>query len=326
MSTPSHALAWSAICLVLCGTALPLAAQDRVDIARQTSVETNPGLPRGQDVGGTGLTGESAPPMEGDEEFGVQRIMYRRSNWEPFAVSLDLGVHYTDNVALVDRGEEDDVFLRSGLRASYTPQLKGGLFFTSSAGTEIYRYNDASFFDFDLLSADAGLLYATPQQGTVFDPIFADVVSHLLYRYYQISEPWRWGENDFDNHSLVAGVQKTWRISRGHQAWLGLNADWSLDASEDEPRRDEYSATAGYRVKWTASFESSVLYRAALYDYEMFGRDDVNQVVALDLAWHLTDWLTATASASATFNDSDEDVFDYDAFTTGVTLGLQVRW
>ncbi|MFN0126806.1 MAG: hypothetical protein ACKV19_09005 [Verrucomicrobiales bacterium] len=326
MRTPFFDCFWGALCFGSLALSGPVLGQVRVDAARQAATTTDPALVRGPEAAGLGLTGEVAPPMEGDEEFGVQRIMYRRSNWEPFAVSLDLGVNYTNNVALVDRGEEDDFFLRSGLRASYTPQLKGGLFFMASAGTEVYRYNDASFFDFDMLSLDTGLLYATPQQGTVFDPIFGDVVAHLLYRYYRISEPWRWGDNDFDNHSVAVGVQKTWRISRGHQAWLGLNADWSLEASEPEPRRDEYSATLGYRIKWTSALESSLIYRAGYYGYEEFGRDDVNQIVALDVAWKLTDWLTATASASATFNDSDEDFFDYDAFNTGVTLGLEVRW
>ncbi len=305
----------------------PLAAQVRVDAARQAAAATaEPAPARDAAAAGAGLTGEVAPPMEGDDEFGVQRIMYRRSNWEPFSASLDLGVFHTDNVALVDRGEEDDFFLKTGVRASYTPQIKGGLFFTSSAGWDIYRYDDASFFDFDLLSLNAGLLYATPQQGTVFDPVFGDVVAHLLYRYYRIAEPWRPGDDDFDNHSVAVGAQKTWRLSRGHQIWLGLNADWSLDASDPEPRRDEYSATLGYRVKWTSAIETDLIYRAAWYDYEEFGREDANQVVALDLTWKLTDWLAATASVSGSFNNSDVDFFDYNAFTTGVTLGLAVRW
>jgi len=312
--------------LMLAAAGPPARAQARVDVARQSSTESQLATPRGQEGAGGALTGEVAPPMEGDDEFGVQRILYRRSNWEPFAVSLDFGVHYTDNVALVDRAEEGDTFFRSAFRASYTPQLKGGWFFTASAGTEVYRYDDASFFDFDLLSFDTGFLYATPQQGTIFDPVFGDVVAHVLYRYYRISEPWEWGNQDFDNHSLAVGAQKTWRISRGHQAWIGLNADWSLEASDAAPRRDEYSATAGYRIKWTSAIETSLLYRAAYYDYDSFGRDDVNQIVAFDLSWRLTDWLTAVASVSAVFNDSDTDVFDYDALTTGATLSFAVRW
>jgi hypothetical protein len=303
-----------------------LRAQARVDAARQTAASGVTPMARADQPIAGGAPGELAPKMEGDAEYGVQRILYRRSNWEPFSVNFDIGGNYTNNVALVDRGKLDDFFLRSSVHASYTPQIKGGLFFSASVGEETYRYAEADFFDFDLLSFDAGLLYATPQQGTVFDPIFGDLLTYLRYSFYRISEPWHWGDDIFDNHSIVAGFQKTWRISRGHQAYFGVNADWSVDASDQAPRRDEYSAFVGYRIKWTADLESNVMYRAALYDYELFGRSDFNQVVGLGLTYRFTDWLSANASFSAIFNNSDRNVFDYDAINTGVMLALQVKW
>jgi hypothetical protein len=312
--------------LSLFGTQEIVWGQVRVDAARGAAAQgTAPLTPADQPAGG-GALGELAPKMEGDSEYGVQRILYRRSNWEPFNVSFDIGVNYTDNVALVDRPKVDDFFLRSSVHASYTPQITGGLFFNAAVGTEIYRYADLDFFDFDLLSFDAGFLYATPQQGTIFDPIFGDLITYLRYSFYRISEPWDWGEDLFDNHSIVAGFQKTWRISRGHQAYFGVNADWSVDASDQAPRRDEYSAYVGYKIKWTADLESNVMYRAALYDYELFGRSDFNQLIGLGLTYRFTDWLSATASFSAVFNESDRNVFDYESINTGVLLAVQARW
>jgi hypothetical protein len=298
----------------------------RADAARQTSAQTS--MPRSTSAGSpvTEAPSQLAPKMEGDSEYGVQKILYRRSNAEPFSVTLDLGYYYTDNVALVDFAKVDDFFLRSGLRAAYTPQLKGGLFFTAAAGSEVYRYADSSFFDFDLLSFDTGLLYATPQQGTWYDPLFGDLVSYLRYSIYRISEPWDWSEDVFDNQSIVAGFQKTWRISRGNQIYAGVNADWSFDASQPAPQRDEYSAYVGYKVKWTADLESNLVYRAALYDYSELDRSDFNQIISLGMNYRITDWLGANASFSATFNDSDRNQFDYDALNTGLMVALQAKW
>ena len=267
-----------------------------------------------------------APKMEGDAEFGVQKILYRRSNWEPFTYRFDLSGNYTSNVALVPNGEQEDWYLRSGMLFSYTPQLKGGLFFSTTVSDQIYRYADATFFDFDLLQADAGLIYATPQQGTIYDPIFGDTISYLRYAYYRIAEPWDWGENDFDNHSIAAGVQKTWRFSRGHHAYLGLMGDWSIKASDDLPRRDEYTSYLGYRIKWTAEFETNLQYRLAWYDYDSFGRDDLNHTVTLGAEYKFTDWFRAGAYVSGTFNNSDRSAFDYDVFNTGVALAVVVNW
>ncbi len=308
------------------GLSHPLSAQVPADSARARSSQTLRAPEISTDGPSQAAPGEVAPKMEGDSEYGVQKILYRRSNPEPFNVSLDLGYYYTDNVALVERGKQDDFFLRSGLRLSYTPQLKGNLFFSTSAGSEVYRYHDASFFDFDLLSFDAGLLHATPRQGTAYDPLFADVVSWLRYSFYRISEPWDWGDSVFDNHSIVLGFQKTWRISRGHQLFAGANADWSLDAGEPLPQRDEYSVFAGYKVKWTPDLESNLVYRAASNEYQEFDRSDINQVVSLGLTYQFNDWLAATGSFSAVFNDSDRSAFDYESLNTGVTLVLTARW
>ncbi len=325
MPTTSRPPTAAALALTFLLAAGSSSAQNRVDAARQASTPGSDAILTDGATTGTGPS-ELAPKMEGDSEFGVQRIIYRRSNWEPFSVNFDLGAYYTSNVALVDQGAEDDFFLRSGLRLGWTPQIKGGLFFSTSVGDDIYRYADATFFDFDLLSADAGFIYATPQQGTAFDPLLGDLITYVRYSYYRIADPWNWGDDVFDNHSIVAGFQKTWRISRGHQAYFGVNADWSIDASRPEPQRDEYSAFVGYRIKWTSALESNLSYRAAWYDYEAYGRDDFNQVVALGLTWKFNDWVSLNASVSGTFNNSDINALDYEAFNTGVTLAVQAKW
>lgn len=303
-------------------------AQSSIDSAR-AAVDQSFEAPRGAPAASSDKgvqAGDFAPAMEGDEEFGVQRILYRRSNWEPFTFRYDLMGNYTSNVALSSRGEEDDFFLRTGALFNYTPQITGGLFFTGSAAAHTYRYAEASFFDFDLLQADAGLLYATPQQGTAFDPLLGDLTTSLRYGYYRITDTWEWDDALFDNHSLLLNVHKVWRLSRGHQAYAGLGADWSLDASSELARRDEYSAYVGYRIKWTASLETSLQYRAAWYDYSRFGRDDFNQIVALSAEYRFNDWLRAAAYLSGTFNNSDREVFDYEAFGAGLGLALVVTW
>ena len=73
-------------------------------------------------------------------EFGEAPILYRRSNWEPFSVRLDLDVNYTSNATLAPSGEIDDVFFREALTLSYTPQIKGRFFgdFLFRQATHVY--------------------------------------------------------------------------------------------------------------------------------------------------------------------------------------------
>lgn len=305
-----------------------LRAQDRVEAARETSLQTTPGVAvegRPGEAAGEGAV-EMAQPMEGDEEFGVQRILYRRANWEPWGVGFNFGGFYTSNVALADRGEENDFFLQSGLSLSYTPQIKGGLFARAGLSEQIFRYADADVFDFDLLRAQAGVLYAFPRSGTAYDPLLGDLLLFADYNYYRISEPWKWGDDNFDNHSVSLGAQKIWRFSRGHSLAFGLTGDWSLEASRPEPRRDEYAAVLAWRVKWTGALESTAAYRAAIYDYRDGDRTDFNQVLSLGLEYKITDWLSANANISGIFNNSDREQLDYKSLNTGVSVFFSSTW
>lgn len=304
-------------------------AQVRVDAARGAAAQTDVASGQaGPGEGGTptSQTGEEAPKMEGDEEYGVQKILYKRSNWDPWSFRFDFGGSYTSNVALVDRGEIDDWFLQSGITLGYVPQIKGGLFARTMVSDQIFRYSANDFFDFDLLRAQAGLLYAFPRAGTAWDPLLGNLVLYADYNYYRIAEPWDWGDDSFDNHSISIGGDKTWRFSRGHSIVAGVNADWSLDASRPEPQRDEYTAYVAYKVKWTGNIESTLAYRAGLYDYSHQDRRDFNQIVSLGLEYRITDWLRLNTTVSGTFNNSDRSVYDYKALNTGVFASLIATW
>lgn len=268
----------------------------------------------------------TAPAMEGDEEYGVQKILYRRSNWDPWTFRFDFGGSYTSNVALVDKAEVDDFYLQSGVTLAYIPQIKGGLFARVLLSNQIFRYNDADFFDFDLLRAQAGLLYAFPRAGTPWDPLLGNVVVYADYNFYRVAQPWDWGDSDFDNHSITVGADKTWRFSRGHSLTAGLAGDWSVDANRPEPQRDEYTAYVAYKVKWTSSLESTLAYRAAIYDYSEADRTDFNQIVSLGLEYRLTDWLRFNTTVSGSFNNSDREIYDYKALNTGVFASLVMNW
>lgn len=316
--------------LLLLALSLPAAlqAQNRADTARgaaaQSNFSGNAALPDGGASGSS--TGETAPALEGDEEYGVQKVLYKRSNWEPWSFRFDFGGSYTSNVALVDKGEVDDFYLQSGVTLGYVPQIKGGLFGRAVVSDQIYRYDEADAFDFDLLRAQAGFLYAFPRAGTSFDPLLGNLVLSVDYNFYRIAEPWDWSSESFDNHSIALGADKTWRFSRGHSLTAGLAADWSLDASRPQPQRDEYTAYLAYKVKWTSNLESTLAYRAAIYDYSEVDRSDFNQIVSLGMECKIRDWLRLNTAVAGTFNNSDRTAFDYNSFNAGVFCSLVATW
>lgn len=306
----------------------PAAAQVPANAAREAGTAADIGRRLRVDPNAADATGASefAPKLDGDEEYGVQRILYKRSNWEPWSYRSDMGGGYTSNVALTPRNTEDDFFFQNSHMLGYTPQLGGGWFLRTAVGLQSFRYDQADLFDFDMLRGEIGPMYAFPRQGTAYDPLLGDLLLYANYNYYRITEPWEWDDVGFDNHGLGVGAEKTYRITRGQKLILGLGADLSIAANRDEPRRHEYAAGASYVVDWTESLQTSLAYRFAWYDYDTFGREDANQIASLNVEYKVTDWFRINASVSGIFNESNLGAFDYDAFNTGLSIAGVINW
>ena len=250
-------------------------------------------------------------------EYGEQVILSRKSNWQPWVFGTRLGASYTDNVALVPDGLLDDWYFEGALYGKYTPKIAGNLFGDTSVEQSFYRYDEFSVLDFDLFQSDVGLIYAAQD--------FYDIMFFAHYGYYRIMDS-GFGDAIFQNHSGVIGAQKVFRLSRGHQAYVGVGADLSMDATPEIARRHEYYWNLGYNIKWTDRIETGIGYRGAFYDYTDFSREDWNNAFALSASFGITDWATLVSTLSFTTNDSNFDVFDYNNWIVGGYLGLQAKF
>ncbi|MGK0186204.1 MAG: opacity protein-like surface antigen [Verrucomicrobiales bacterium] len=275
---------------------------------------------------GVGKAGSGSLGSDGGE-FGEQAILYRRSNWEPWSIALDFGGFFTDNVALSSSNEVDDSYFRSGIDLGYTPHLKGNLFGDVSLRYNNFSYDELDVLDFDLLHVDAGLLYILPYtSGDRWGWAKRDTTLFSRYQYQQMTES-GFGDRFYEEHALSLGAQKTIRIRRGHQAYLGLVSQFAFESEPSVSKRNEYALYAGYQIKWTSQLSTGLQYRGAYFDYtDSDGRNDWNNIVALTAAYQITDWATLKASLSLTENQSNRERFDYSNFSAGGGLSLQVSF
>lgn len=280
-----------------------------------------------QPVGDSGGKSGSFSMGSDDGEFGEQAILYRRSNWEPWSIQADYGAFHTDNVALSSSNEIDDTYFRGGIELGYTPQLKGNLFGDVAFRYHNFSYDEMDTLDFDLLHVDAGLLYILPYtSGDRWGWAKRDTTLFSRYQYQQMTES-GFGDRFYEEHALSLGAQRTFRIRRGHQAYIGLVSQFAFDSEPSITKRNEYAFYAGYQIKWTSQLSTGLQYRGAYYDYtDSGGRNDWNNIVALTAAFEITDWATLKASLSLTENQSNRGRFDYSNFSAGGGLSLQVSF
>ena len=250
-----------------------------------------------------------APSSPGDPDLGEQVILKRREKVRPFTVSADVSGFYTTNAALTDAFKVDDFFMAAQAAVSYQPQLAKSLFGEVTVRQAFFRYSELNELDFDSLNIGGGVTY-------LIEPLWNTAVS-VRYNYNRLTDG---AEHDefFRNHTVTVGLSKTFELSKAHYIYTGCSALFAWSEPR-ESERDEYGVFLGYRVNLTRALSADASYRFAFFDYTE-GRDDWNQTLAAGLQCHLTRALSVSATASLGFNNSNQNVFDYQVFNGGLTV------
>ncbi len=299
-------------------TSVSRAQDPRADLGRDSAIDL-PIRPVAPDTNPQ-RRDRSSSTSDADDIFGLQQILVRPRIYDPWTVSLLGGSFHTDNVILAPSQELDDTYFRGTAAIGYAPQITGRLFGRASASHSMFLYDEFDVLDFDYSELAVGFSYL---------PAFDGILSNsVVYAQYGYDRTWESGFGDliFDSHSLQVGLQKSIRVSRTHALTLGWLSELSVGASDELPRRHEHAVDANYRVRWTPNLSSTIGYRAAYYDYTEFDRNDWNHSISLGLQAQLTDWAHLYASTGLVHNESNIDLFDYDRFDFGGSIGLQIQF
>ncbi len=250
-----------------------------------------------------------------DDSFGAQQILKTQEKVRSFVVTGSASFTYTNNVALARRDERSDVFgvVDAGLSWSHpiTRELEAGL----AGRASIFTYNRTPALNFENLNFSAGLTWIPRALG-----------GWGLSARYDLTELLnRDSEQILREHALSLSLQKSFALGRSHGFSLGLNTTLAV-AEPSNAERQQVSAFISYHLQITRSLSSDWLFRPTFQLYTSVDRKDFNQILSWTLRYRLTSWAEATASLNYGANRSDHAVFDYDVFTNGLGLGLQIRF
>ncbi len=314
------AFVWSLFCLTLGSQAIAQVAigpvgpsaiqsQNRADILR------NPAAPLGtaQPSGAEGGYVQASP---NDNDLGEQQILQRKEEYLPFTFSASMPVYYTSNVALVNHGAQDDVMFAPGLTLTYQPQLTRTLYAEVGVVQQwfIYgRFDDLNFASFDAI---VGLAYYMPQ--------FHNLTLRARYDYNSLTDTSF--DQFFSNNSIILSGNMPFRIDRVQQIGIGFDAQLSFAADPDGPRRNEYSFWAGYSVNLTRGFSIDATARLAVRDYHVGSRTDVSEILSLSANYRINQWFTVSLLTSFSWNQSDQDVFDYSVADLGAGISGAIQF
>lgn len=260
-----------------------------------------------------------APATPGDSDIGQQLILKRNEPSEEFGVFVDGAYYFTDNVAQVPEGEQDDTFFVGGATLSWQPRLGRRFYADAFVSQHWYRYREFDLLDYDATETSVGLIALMPE--------LWNTIWHVHYYYERITQGGIDASAIYQTHNIRTGMQKTQLINRRNSINMNLLASLALDATPSELQRHEYSAGTSWNHKLTRKWLVNLAYRAIFYDYfNLGGREDLNHNFGAAVIYRPWDWLEIVGSWNYTMNRSSDEIFDYNTQLAGPAFAVKAKF
>jgi hypothetical protein len=286
-------------------------SQDTADLAPQTQ------FPTGPEVQVNGVDDGHAVASPNDPDLGVQEILKRQEEYQPFTISVATPIYYTSNVALVNSGEREDLIVAPAVGLFYDPRITKTFYGHLGVRQQFFYYNEFSGFDFGAFDVEAGATYYLPQ--------FHNLILRAIYNFNRLTMEDSF-EEFFQNHSLIFNAELPFRFGRAQRMSVGGTANISIEGEPDGPRRHDFDAYVGYGVNFTRAFSVDAVGRVVLRDYVVSDRVDISEILALTATYRLTKWWSASVISSFATTQSNQDVFEYSVANVGGAMSFNVKF
>jgi len=251
-----------------------------------------------------------------DPDLGEQLLLTRKGDYRPFNLSAGYATTWTSNAFYTPDSPSGDVIMSAFAEAVALPHLGNNFFFEGLGAIRGYRYFVNPVLDFNSLEASAGFLKIFRE--------FADVGLYARYEYTLLFG--RSGSQLLDEHSLVAGLRKTFQFTRAHALFLSAEADFSLGGEPGYALAHDFSLFAAHQVDWSRWFQTSLFYQMSVYAFRENGRADFRNSVGASAGFKPLRWLTISAVTWLGWNSSNESQYDFFVANLGGGINASISF
>ena len=310
-----HSAGWGIVVLLI-APLIPARAQI-VQLNQLALVQANQPLVQ-ETMPSTGGPINEVASSPNDADLGEQQILKSSETSQPFSAFFMTPVFYTSNVALTNTGVVSDVVVAPMAGLFYDSRLTGNLYLHVGAQEQVFYYGNYTSFDFGSLDCQAGLAYQVPS--------LHNLMLRAWYDFNRLTNSDQLGNEFFSNHEIILDASVPFQLGRAQHLQLGLDANLSVAADHQSPRRNDYAAYATYTVNLARAFLIQANGQVVVRDYHQNGRTDVSEILSASATYQLTNWASISAISSFAHSDSNQSVFDYNVGNLGGTVELTVKF
>jgi hypothetical protein len=258
---------------------------------------------------------DNAAADSSDDSFGAQQVLKNQERVRQWIVAGDATIFYTSNAALTRNDTISDGLAVVDGSLSWVPKIARDLELQVGIRTSIFRYFDTTELDFENLGAGVGLAW-TP----------SDALGIAFFGRYDFTELIDTHSREIlSDHEWTVGAQKTFVLGRSHALTLGVVGMAGI-SDPYSAQRDQVGGFIGYHLQLTRQVDADLLYRAGYFCYNQGNRKDWNEVVSASFTYHLNQWASLVAFLSFGDNRSNRSAFEYDVFSGGGGLAVNVHF
>ena len=251
-----------------------------------------------------------------DPDLGEQLMLTRKGEYRPFNVNAGFSTMWTSNAYYTPSNPVGDVIMSAFAEGVALPHLGNNYYLEAAGAIRGYRYFLNPGLDFNSLEASAGFLKVFRE--------FADVGLYARYEYTLLFG--RDTAQILDEHSLVAGLRKTFQFSRAHALFVSAEADFCLGGEPGYALAHEFTLFAAHQIEWSRWFQTSLFYQMGVFSFLENGRADFRNSLGLSAGVKPFKWLTVSAVTWLGWNSSNESEYDFFAANLGGGINASINF